>query len=587
MAFHLIVSATIPLFLLLTTKTHSQFINEIHYDNEGLDVNEAVEIAAPAGTDLSGWSLQFYNGNGGSLYQKVSLFGVTPSQINGWGFRTFAISSIQNGPDAIALVNDAGSLVEFLSYEGVVTGVAGVADGVRSTDISVAESSSTSTNSSLQRVGTGNSAPDFSWTGPIQSSFGDVNDGQTFTALPPCPTTFVNEMRLEGIDAKLNETVEIAALAATDLSGWQLALYHGRDGKRYKTVSLFGVVSDESHGWGTLEFDVSPVLTGELIGVALVDDAGGVLQFLSAGGTLTAVDGPAQGKRSVDVGVEESGSPPSTHSLQLVGDGNNACDYRWTGPAPSSFGSVNIGQRFTTTASSGDSSGEGGGGRGVVEGNAEQVQKVSIGAIQGESHISPLDGERVNVQGIVTAVGSRGFYIQDGIGDGNDATSDAIWVFSRSRAAVNVGDEVSVIGMVTEFFQGGQGTNRLSLTELSEPSFEVLSSNNELPAVVVLGVDGRQPPSESIDAKPTEFDVVNDGLDFYESLEGMRVRVKNAVVISPKSRFGAIWVVGDGGVGATGLNERGALTIAQNDFNPSASKSTMIMEFWAGLLHQM
>ena len=35
----------------------SVFINEIHYDNTGTDANEAIEIAGPAGTDLTGWSI--------------------------------------------------------------------------------------------------------------------------------------------------------------------------------------------------------------------------------------------------------------------------------------------------------------------------------------------------------------------------------------------------------------------------------------------------------------------------------------------------------------------------------------------------
>ena len=33
------------------------FINELHYDNGGTDAGEAVEIAGPAGTDLTGWSV--------------------------------------------------------------------------------------------------------------------------------------------------------------------------------------------------------------------------------------------------------------------------------------------------------------------------------------------------------------------------------------------------------------------------------------------------------------------------------------------------------------------------------------------------
>ena len=49
------------------------FINEIHYDNAGADSGEAIEIAGPAGTDLSGWSLVLYNGNGGAAYKTTAL----------------------------------------------------------------------------------------------------------------------------------------------------------------------------------------------------------------------------------------------------------------------------------------------------------------------------------------------------------------------------------------------------------------------------------------------------------------------------------------------------------------------------------
>ena len=38
------------------------FINEIHYDTAGTDVGEFIEIAGPAGTDLTGWTLVLYNG---------------------------------------------------------------------------------------------------------------------------------------------------------------------------------------------------------------------------------------------------------------------------------------------------------------------------------------------------------------------------------------------------------------------------------------------------------------------------------------------------------------------------------------------
>jgi hypothetical protein len=65
------------------------FINEIHYDNDSTDVNEAIEIAGPAGTDLSGWTLVFYNGANGQSYNVRALSGVIPGLQNGFGALLF------------------------------------------------------------------------------------------------------------------------------------------------------------------------------------------------------------------------------------------------------------------------------------------------------------------------------------------------------------------------------------------------------------------------------------------------------------------------------------------------------------------
>ena len=46
--------------------TTTVFINEIHYDNASTDAGESVEVAGPAGTDLTGWSIVLYNGTGGA-----------------------------------------------------------------------------------------------------------------------------------------------------------------------------------------------------------------------------------------------------------------------------------------------------------------------------------------------------------------------------------------------------------------------------------------------------------------------------------------------------------------------------------------
>ena len=89
------------------------FINELYYDNAGLDQN--VEIAGPTETDLTGWRLVLYNG---SDYFSQELSGVIPAQ--GGGFATVLIglptANFQNGgPDGLALVDADGRVVQLLS----------------------------------------------------------------------------------------------------------------------------------------------------------------------------------------------------------------------------------------------------------------------------------------------------------------------------------------------------------------------------------------------------------------------------------------------------------------------------------------
>ena len=108
------------------------FINEIHYDNTGTDAGEAIEIAGPAGTDLSGWTLVLYNGANGLSYTTTALSGTIPNQQGGFGTLSFTYptNGLQNGsPDGIALVDNTGTVVQFLSYEGTFVAVGGPADG--------------------------------------------------------------------------------------------------------------------------------------------------------------------------------------------------------------------------------------------------------------------------------------------------------------------------------------------------------------------------------------------------------------------------------------------------------------------------
>ncbi|QDU65325.1 endonuclease [Engelhardtia mirabilis] len=168
------------------------WINELHYDNTSSDVNEGVEVAGTAGLDLSGWSIVAYNGNGGASYGTTSLFGTLADQEGGLGTAWFAISGLQNGaPDGVALVDDAGALVQFLSYEGSFAGTNGAASGVNSTDIGVAETTSTPVGWSLQLGGTGGGYGSFTWEAAAPATPGQPNGAQSFSGGggPPPDTT--------------------------------------------------------------------------------------------------------------------------------------------------------------------------------------------------------------------------------------------------------------------------------------------------------------------------------------------------------------------------------------------------------------
>ena len=131
------------------------------------------------------------------------------------------------------------------------------------------------------------------------------------------------------------------------LSGWSVILYNGNNGGQYGSIALSGSLPDQQNGTGTLAFSKSGLQNGASDGLALVDDSGAVVEFLSYEGTLTATDGAASGLTSVDIGVAESGTTPVGHSLQLRGSGRVASNFSWFGPDAASPGAVNTGQTFT------------------------------------------------------------------------------------------------------------------------------------------------------------------------------------------------------------------------------------------------
>lgn len=168
------------------------WINEIHYDNAGTDVNEFIEVALPNNytttTELAKFSIVLYNGSGGAAYDTTLLSSFTKGfvdSISGFTFYSFIypVDGLQNGaPDGIALGYD-GKLIQFLSYEGTFTAVGGIANGILSTDIGVSESGTTPVGSSLGLTGSGRKYSNFTWSTFSSNTRGNINSGQTLLPL--------------------------------------------------------------------------------------------------------------------------------------------------------------------------------------------------------------------------------------------------------------------------------------------------------------------------------------------------------------------------------------------------------------------
>lgn len=219
--------------------------------------------------------------------------------------------------------------------------------------------------------------------------------------------------------------------------------------------------------------------------------------------------------------------------------------------------------------------------------------------IQGAGHISPRLGRDVSgVPGVVTASRGNGFWVQDTDPDADAATSEAIFVYVGAAPRVRAGDLVSVSGVVSETRPSGDTPSaNLTVTHIRGRSpnagaeFTVMSTGNRLPDPVLIGAGGRAVPSAwySDDAAGGDveaggpFDPDQDAIDFWESLEGMRVRVPDATVVGPRRRTGTspgstVVVVPDGGRRATPMSARGALVIGPDDSNPERVIVTNLLQ---------
>ncbi|MFP7297219.1 5'-nucleotidase C-terminal domain-containing protein [Neobacillus niacini] len=199
-------------------------------------------------------------------------------------------------------------------------------------------------------------------------------------------------------------------------------------------------------------------------------------------------------------------------------------------------------------------------------------ESVRISSIQGETHTSPFKDKNVkDVEGVVTQVmDSANFYMQDPNPDNNPKTSEGILVYKPSHGLVP-GDLVSVNGLVKEWVIAGYNDKLetdLPSTEINAQNGTITkkASGHALPPALVIGKD-INPPTQIVDNDKFEvFDPNEDAIDFYESIEGMRVAVENPTAVAPQ-KYGEVPVIAGKIAGKT-YTTPGGVPISENNMNP-------------------
>jgi predicted extracellular nuclease len=281
------------------------------------------------------------------------------------------------------------------------------------------------------------------------------------SAAAAAPTTpFISEIHYDNASTDTGEFVEVQLPPGTSSDGLSIVLYNGGNDGVYDTDALPSVTAPaDASAVAVVPYPANGIQNGSPDAVALVhtrtEGTTEVLEFLSYEGTVTATSGPAEGTTSTDIGVAEAGSEPAGQSLSRAYDAT-ADALVWTGPQTATPGAVNAPPP--------------GGEEPPPAGDlCEATPTHQIGEVQGTGAETPLAGQQVTVTGVVVAdlEGFDGFHLQDADGDGDAATSDAVFVHSPD-AAVDLGDTVTVRGAVSEYFGQTQITSRTDVAVCAE-----------------------------------------------------------------------------------------------------------------------
>jgi 5'-nucleotidase len=292
--------------------------------------------------------------------------------------------------------------------------------------------------------------------------------GSFSTASAISTTLVINEVYVNGGSSGATYThkyVELHNVTASPVSLSGMSVQYraaGSSGTSTGVVALSGTIP--AGGYFTIQGGSNGANGAAVPGV---DQASGALNPAAAGGTITlasvatAVDPSSSGAVVDKVGWGTSNSPEGTaasgnsvtkslsRSSTSVDTDVNSADFAATDGTPDA---VNAG---------------------ATPPPPPAPVEVSIAEIQGTGSASPLVGDPVVTEGVVTAAyptgGFNGFYIQTGGEDTTPGASDGLFVHEPGfPGTIEVGDSVEVEGVVKEF-----GTltevDATKVTELAEP----------------------------------------------------------------------------------------------------------------------
>lgn len=309
-------------------------------------------------------------------------------------------------------------------------------------------------------------------------------------------------------------------ITPVNLSGWSVQYQSAAGAGTWQVTPLSGTIAPG--GYYLVKEDTGTGCSGSPCGVAI--------PAADATGTIAMAAGAGKVALSTSTTAFVGAAP--TCPVDLVGYGSTATAFEGAGPTGNLSNTTaalrkrggcfdsnnnNIDFSVSTPIPRNSSSPT----------NSCAALSLNINQIQGNGAATPFAGQFVSTSGIVTALKSNGFFLQNLAvnHDADDNTSEALFVFTSSAPTVTPGDAVAILGTATEFFN-------LTQVESTLPGdVSVMSSGNPLPAAVTLTTTILNPAGTP---------------DQLERFESMRMHADTLVSVAPTNEFGETFTVLDG-----------------------------------------